>query len=150
MAKKFAVPLNTLVGRPPIRVRKIGGRSPADTPAVNMQGMNEPETMIYSALTKLGINFESQKAFAGGATFGGAKMDFFLPDYSVDLEYNGPFHGTTEGKAKDLLRTASLVGQGIRVVILNQFDLPNLKRVILEKIGVPIIRTAAMQQVETE
>lgn len=149
MAKKFAIPLNTLIGKSPITVRKTGGKSPAITPTIHIQGMNEPETLIYQALTKLGINFETQKAFAGGATFGGSKMDFFLPDYSVDLEYNGPFHGTTEGKARDLLRTASLMGQGIRVVIIDQFDLTNLKRVILDKIGVPIIRTAAVQQVET-
>jgi len=69
---------------------------------------------------------------------GGAKLDFFLPDYMVDLEYNGPFHGTTEGKAKDALRTLALAKDGIRLVVIKEFDLPDLKRVIMEKIGAPV------------
>ena len=144
MAKKFALPLNTLLVRAPIRVRKAGIGSPKPRPEVQFQGMNEPESIIYDALTKLKIKNTPQQASEGGSSFGGSKMDFFLPDYNVDLEYNGPFHGTTAGKARDLLRTAALVGKGIRLVVIDQFDLPRIKSVILEKIGVPISGTPVL------
>jgi very-short-patch-repair endonuclease len=148
MAKKFAVPLNTLIGKASIRVRKKGIGSPKPPPLMTIQGMNEPESIVYDALTKLKIKFESQKSSGGGATFGGAKLDFFLVDYNIDLEYNGPFHGTTEGKARDLLRTAALIGKGIRLVTIDQFDLPRIKSAILEKIGVPISRTPVTEAME--
>ena len=138
MAKKFALPLNTLLVRAPIRVRKAGIGSPKPRPEVQFQGMNEPESIIYDALTKLKIKNTPQQASEGGSSFGGSKMDFFLPDYNVDLEYNGPFHGTTEGKAKDALRTLALAKDGIRLVTIKEFDLPALKRVIMEKIGAPV------------
>ncbi len=145
MARKFVVPLQSLMGVDPIRVRKTGIKSPKVGQAPKYQGLNEPESIIYGALTALKIKFEAQSPVAGGNTFGGAKLDFFLPDYNVDLEYNGPFHATTQGKARDILRTASLLGKGIRVVTIDQFDLPKIKSVIIEKIGAPIVSTPVLQ-----
>ena len=104
-------------------------------------GQNVPESMITRALKSLKIKFEAQTQRFGGSILGGAKLDFYLPDYNVDLEYNGPFHGTTEGKARDALRAMALSRDGIRLVIINEFDLPNLKSVILEKIGAPVPST---------
>ncbi len=135
--RKFSAPALDLLVKSRISVKK----KPVPTTkeiVLTFVGQNVPESMITRALQALKIKFEAQTQRFGGSILGGAKLDFFLPDYMVDLEYNGPFHGTTEGKARDALRSLSLAKNGIRLVIIKEFDLPNLKRVILEKIGAPI------------
>lgn len=140
MPKRFTSGPRYFLVAPKIGVKKRGLPKPKAEVKL-IEGLNEPETLVYNALGELKIKFEAQLNKFGGATLGGAKLDFFLPDYSVDLEYNGPFHSTAAGKARDLLRQITLIRDGIRLVTLDSFDLPRLKPAILEKIGVPIVGT---------
>lgn len=135
--RKFTSPTLDLIVRSKLSVKKRPIPKSKE-PIPTFVGQNIPESLITSALQALKIKFEAQSQRFGGSILGGAKLDFYLPDYGVDLEYNGPFHGTTEGKAKDALRTIALARDGIRLVVIKEFDLPDLKRVIIEKIGVPI------------
>ena len=137
MGKKFVSGPRYFLVAPKISVKKRG-LPKAKVEIQKIEGLNEPETLVYKALTELKIVFETQVNKYGGATLGGAKLDFFLPDYNVDLEYNGPFHTTSAGKVRDLLRQITLIRDGIKLVTLDQFDLLRLKPAILEKIGVPI------------
>ena len=135
--RKFTAPVLDLLVKSKLSVKK--NSIPVTKEVVlTFVGQNVPESMITRALQALKIKFEAQSQRFGGSILGGAKLDFFLPDYMVDLEYNGPFHGTTEGKAKDALRTLALAKDGIRLVTIKEFDLPDLKRVIMEKIGAPV------------
>ncbi len=140
MARRFTRSPRNLLTFTKINVRRTGFKE-LKIKEPTISGLNIPETTIANALTELRVKYEIQKNVYGGSSLGGAKLDFFLPDYSVDLEYNGPFHGTTEGKARDVLRTAQLLRDGIRLVIVTELDLPRIKPVIIEKIGVPIVRT---------
>jgi len=135
--RKFKAPVLDLLVKSKLSVRKKSVPVTKEV-VLTFVGQNVPESMITRALQSLKIKFEAQSQRFGGSILGGAKLDFFLPDYMVDLEYNGPFHGTTEGKAKDALRTLALAKDGIRLVIIKEFDLPDLKRVIMEKIGAPV------------
>jgi len=135
--RKFTAPVLDLLVKSKLSVRKKSVPVTKEV-VLTFVGQNVPESMITRALQALKIKFEAQSQRFGGSILGGAKLDFFLPDYMVDLEYNGPFHGTTEGKAKDALRTLALAKDGIRLVIIKEFDLPDLKRVIMEKIGAPV------------
>lgn len=127
------------VGKAPrifVRARKIGRRAlPTYEIIAPRPGMNIPETMVANALEALKISYEAQSSFGGGSITGGGRMDFKLPAYRIDLEYAGPFHGTGEGAARDLLRNQLLISQGWRVVTLYERDLPRLKPRILEVIG---------------
>jgi very-short-patch-repair endonuclease len=62
-----------------------------------------------------------------------------LPDYKINLEYQGPFHGVTEGRARDVLRNIGMTSRGYRVVALFQQDLKRLKPRLLELIGKPVM-----------
>ena len=135
--RKFTAPVLDLLVKSKLSVKKKSIPVTKEV-VLTFVGQNVPESMITRALQALKIKFEAQSQRFGGSILGGAKLDFFLPDYMVDLEYNGPFHGTTEGKAKDALRTLALAKDGIRLVIIKEFDLPDLKRVIMEKIGAPV------------
>ena len=135
--RKFTAPVLDLLVKSKLSVKKKSIPVTKEV-VLTFVGQNVPESMITRALQALKIKFEAQSQRFGGSILGGAKLDFFLPDYMVDLEYNGPFHGTTEGKAKDALRTLALAKDGIRLVTIKEFDLPDLKRVIMEKIGAPV------------
>ena len=135
--RKFTAPVLDLLVKSKLSVKKKSVPVTKEV-VLTFVGQNVPESMITRALQALKIKFEAQSQRFGGSILGGAKLDFFLPDYMVDLEYNGPFHGTTEGKAKDALRTLALAKDGIRLVTIKEFDLPDLKRVIMEKIGAPV------------
>ena len=121
-----------------IRARKFIRLSRPDLPPVTqVPGLNIPESRIYKALKELKIRFQVQRNVLGGGILGGAKADFLLPDYMVDLEYQGPFHGVAEGKARDVLRNLGLTSKGYRVVQLYEQDLKRLVPRILELIGKP-------------
>jgi len=123
-----------------IRARKLIRLSRPDLPPVTqVPGLNLPESRIYQALTELKINFQVQRNVLGGGILGGARADFLLPDYKIDLEYQGPFHGVAEGKARDILRNIGLTSQGWRVVPLYERDLKRLVPRILEVIGKPVM-----------
>lgn len=121
------------------RARKISrAKLRAYDPVIPRPGMNVPETMIANALDELKIIYQAQASFGGGSILGGGRMDFLLPLHRIDLEYNGPFHGTTEGTARDALRNLLAQQQGYRVVTIHQRDLARLKPRILEAIGRPV------------
>ncbi len=123
-----------------IRARKLYKLTRPDLPPIDIQpGLNQPESRIYKALTELKIRFEIQRNVLGGGILGGARADFLLPDYKIDLEYQGPFHGVAEGQARDILRNIGLSSQGWRVVPLYQRDLKRLVPRILEVIGKPVM-----------
>ena len=121
-----------------VRARKLIRLSRPDLPDIKpLPGLNIPESRIHQALVDLKINFQVQRNVLGGGILGGARADFLLPDYKIDLEYQGPFHGVAEGKARDILRNIGVTSQGYRVVPLYQRDLPRIKPRILELIGKP-------------
>ena len=123
-----------------IRARKLIRLSRPDLPPIqNVPGLNIPESRIYQALRELKIRFQVQRNVLGGGILGGAKADFLLPDYMIDLEYQGPFHGVAAGKARDVLRNLGLTSQGWRVVPLYERDLKRLVPRILEVIGKPVM-----------
>lgn len=100
--------------------------------------MNGPESRIADALDDLRIDYQAQESIYGGSILGGARLDFLLTQYWIDLEYAGPHHSTTEGRARDVLRDLGVTKQGYRVVTLYERDLYRLKPRILEVIGSPV------------
>mgnify|MGYP003147241188 CR=1 FL=1 len=123
-----------------IRARKLGRITKPDLPPIDIvPGLNSPESRIYKALKELKINFDVQRNVFGGSILGGARADFLLPDYKINLEYQGPFHGIAEGRARDILRNIGLTSKGYRVVALFQQDLKRLKPRLLEVIGKPVM-----------
>ena len=132
-----------LMGRPRIylRARKLYRPKRAGlAPITPLPGLNQWETRVYYALLELKIRFSAQTNLGGGNILGGARADFLLLDYGIDLEIAGPFHSLVGGKARDLLRSQTIQALGYRLVTLTVDDLPNLKRRILELIGAPIGR----------
>lgn len=138
--KRFLKSPRKLLGSPRIslRARRFFQPIPRMEPVAIVGGLNDPESRIYWALTELKVNFTTQKNILGGDYIGGARLDFLLPDYRIDLEYQGPFHDVTRGAAKDALRNIGVAASGYRVVKVYQHDLPRLKPRLLELIGRPL------------
>lgn len=137
----FTKPARKLLVGPRINIRARKVRPPgvqALADIVPVPGLNIPESRIYYALRELRINFQMQVNAFGGSILGGGRADFLLPDYLIDLEYAGPFHGTTEGRARDVLRNISFEAQGYRIETLYERDLYRLKPRILEIVGRPV------------
>lgn len=120
------------------RLRRIDFLAPVEPVTDESTPLNQPESRIYYALRRLGIHFKTQVNILGGSILGGGRLDFYLEDYQLDIEYQGPFHQTTGGTARDALRNAGVQSLGIRVEFIYERDLPNLERRILEIIGYPI------------
>lgn len=97
--------------------------------------LNIPETRIFLALSELKVKFIPQYSILGGDIIGGARFDFYLPEYKIDLEYAGPFHTTNNGQARDSLRNIGPANRGIRIVTLKESDLPILKSVLIKLLG---------------
>ena len=132
-----------LMGRPRIYLRALKLYRPKRAgfeDITPLPGLNQWETRVYYALLELKIRFSAQTNLGGGNILGGARADFLLPDWGIDLEVAGPFHFLAGGKARDLLRSQTVQAQGYRLVTLTVDDLPNLKKRILELIGAPIGR----------
>ena len=122
-----------------IRAQRLGRPvSGALPPVAIVSGLNEPESRVYWALTELQIRFTPQTNLLGGSVLGGARADFLLPDYRVDMEYAGPHHETTEGAARDVLRGIGVTLSGYRLVTIRESDLERLKPRILELLGRPL------------
>lgn len=118
--------------------RKSYRESAPRTPdVVTVPGLNQWESRVYFALLELKIRFTVQSAFGGGSILGGGRADFLLPDYGVDLEVNGPYHFTTEGRARDLLRNLVVQKDGYVVKTIEGRDFERLKPRILELLGSP-------------
>jgi len=127
------------VNRPKIalRAQKLERRANVATlpPVVNRPGMNQWETRVANALDDLKIQYIAQSSVLGGNVLGGARLDFLLPAYMIDLEVSGPFHGTSEGRARDLLRNLGVQKNGYTVVKVYLDDLPNIHQVLRQIIG---------------
>jgi len=100
--------------------------------------MNQPETRIDYALNDLKVRHTAQLGFYGNTILGGARADFDLPDYGIVMNFQGVFHGTTEGRARDVIVNLSYTTSGRRLVFIYERDLKRLKPRILEIIGRPI------------
>jgi hypothetical protein len=121
-----------------VRTQKVKLDSVADTPIIPLPGMNKPETMIAYALNDLKIRYVAQRGFEGNVLLGGARADFDLPDYGIVILYQGPFHGTTEGAARDVIVNTTYERAGKRVLPVYERDLKRIKPRLLEMIGRPI------------
>lgn len=108
--------------------------------------LNEPESMIWWALTKLNIRFEPQYPLGPGRGLGGALLDFYLPDYQLDVDYFGPFHDSYEGRVKDFWRDATRQQYGITRVRMFEHELytngkADLRKClwnVQKKVGAPV------------
>jgi hypothetical protein len=95
-----------------------------------------PEAKIFKALTDLKIPFQAQKVIGRQRELGGAVADFWLPSRGIILEYQGVFHKTDEGAARDFFRAASRAQFGaIDVIPIYDTDLPRIHDRLLELLG---------------
>lgn len=120
------------------RVRPHGTAGPLDNLApmtLNGRLMNKPETLVTLTLNELRIKNIPQFSFLGGDYLGGGRMDWLLPEYKIDLEYDGPFHQTSGGRVRDELRNIGVYKMGLRVVKIYEHDLYRLKPRLLEIVG---------------
>lgn len=102
-----------------------GAAVPIEIEIVVVDGnpLNKPESFIYHALTLMDINFSAQVLIGTGRSLGGGNVDFLLPDYDIALEYQGYFHFSFEGEARDFLRQVTREMRGLEVVYLFERDL---------------------------
>lgn len=140
MARRFNKPPREIGFAPKInsRARKIRLPSLTPKPVIPLPGMNQPESKVAYALNDLHIRYTAQQSFLGGTILGGARSDFTLIDYNIVFLFNGIFHGTTEGRARDAIVNQSYTAEGKRVIPLYDRDLPRIKPRILELIGRPL------------
>lgn len=97
---------------------------------VNGTWLSYGESIIYEALRSMGIPFEAN-TWVLGRTAGGAQLDFVIPaPWYVVIEYQGEFHQTSEGEARDRLRNFLRRGLGYRIVYIYERDLPNIRDVL--------------------
>ena len=97
----------------------------------------KPERVIYSVLTKMGIQFTFQSKFFGGRTVrGGIIADFYLPTYSLVISVLGEYYHYEKNRlAIDILQRTALEGDGIHVIFIDEEDaLKNPKYYIEEAI----------------
>lgn len=104
--------------------------------------LNGPESQIYRALEDLNANFSAQEVMGGGTTLGGSLADFVLFDHNLILEYNGPFHDSTEGAERDFWRRVAREQAGFMVAYLYERDLVRLHRRLTEIMGAPAVAAA--------
>lgn len=98
--------------------------------------LNIPETIIYQALSGLGVTFEAQKSIAGGRTLGGGLIDFWLPQDKIVIEYQGPFHKTDEGRVRDFWREVARKKFGAaRIEYIYEADLDRIHQRLRQIIG---------------
>lgn len=127
-----------LTGQRHLGPRGLDVKHPQFT-AIYVQGkkLNADEAQVYYALVRRGVNFQTQVPLAGGNVLGGLSVDFLLPDYHMDLEYDGPFHDTTIGQARNFWRQATAARLGLTRVALHDFDLPHIDRRLGEILANP-------------
>lgn len=91
-------------------------------PSSNWTG-TAPEYAIYTALKKLGVDFEFQSSQMGGRlSRGGAILDFYIPDRSLAINIQGLYwhYGSTPRVMNEQLQRAMLESQGIRVIYIDE------------------------------
>lgn len=98
--------------------------------------LNIPETIIYRALTGLGVLFEAQKSIAGGRQLGGGLIDFWLPQEKTVIEYQGPFHRSDTGVVRDFWREVARKQFGAtRILYVYEADLERIHARLRELLG---------------
>lgn len=125
----------------PVRARRL--RSPAQANplegivpmVIGGRQLNRPETLVTLTLNEMKIENIPQFSFLGGDFLGGGRMDWYLPLYKIDLEFDGPHHSTTGGLARDAIRDVGVRNKGLRIVRLYYTDLFNLKARLAQIIG---------------
>lgn len=128
-----SISIRSRVRRPARQPNPLEGIVPI---VINGRALNRPETLIAQTLAQMKIQAIPQFSFLGGDFLGGGRMDWYLPRYRIDLEYNGPFHETSGGKARDALRNVGVrASKGVRVEALHFEDLFDLKAKIRKIVG---------------
>jgi len=108
---------------------------------VNGHALNIPESKIYFALTDMNIRFTAQEVRGGARKLGSADADFYLPAYNTILEFQGVFHNTDSGRARDIIREANrrrLFGVN-RILYLYDRDMVRIHARLRELLGRPAI-----------
>lgn len=130
---------------PKIAIRKRGkGALPGTQdrgPYVTEEGdvLNIPASRIAWTLTDLHIAFEPEAKLGPARALGGGLVDFLIEDRKIALEYQGPFHETDEGGARDYFRRITREQAGYITVYIYEHDLyPNLHARLLELLGNPM------------
>ena len=136
--KKFLKP------RFDLQARKIRPPSePELAPGLVIHGrvLNKDESEIVRALSKLQWPFDVQVPLGGANELGASSLDILLTGFipNVNIEFDGPFHASAVGQAKDYIRNVNRLSAGLLVVRLNAQDTRNglghLIDVLQEKVG---------------
>lgn len=122
------------------RARKVRiSYNPLARPAVGLvPGLNGPESEVYWAATELKYNFAAQANYFGGSQLGGARADFVFFDQRKVLLYDGPYHLTTYGLARDILTDITYRSNGYEPIHMHEEDLANVKQYLLRVVGDPV------------
>lgn len=129
--------------------RRRDYRRPSDAPPPNVvlpngDTLNVPESAIYRALVDLDVPFQAQKLVGKPGTLGSSDIDFYLPTYRIAIEFQGRFHNTTEGQARDFWRKLNREALGLRVVYAYERDLdPSPHAWLKQVIGAPHLSAVA-------
>lgn len=127
---------------PRIEVRRRGFRQPGAQETlplvINGDRLTIPETKIYIALKALVIPFTTRKKVGGSRRLGAGVLDFWLPFHKIVIEYQGPFHASLIGGAKDFRRQIVRRQFGAaQIVYLYERDLDDLFNRLNQVINAP-------------
>lgn len=101
--------------------------------------MNAEEAVVYRALIRRKVQFEPQAKIGGGSVKGGGIVDFALWQHGIAIEYQGPFHATSGGVAKDFLRRVARQEAGLQTVYIYKQDLQNIDQVLGKILAAPMV-----------
>lgn len=104
--------------------------------------MNAEEAVVYRALLRRKVNFEPQAKIGGGNVKGGGIVDFALWQHGIAIEYQGPFHATSSGQAKDFLRRVARQEAGLQTVYIYKQDLQNIDAVLGRILAAPMVASS--------
>lgn len=127
-----------VTARPPVTVKPPYPRQVW----VDGKLLSVPHSRIYRALEQFKIPFETESKAGGGHVLGGIMVDFWLPTYRIALEYQGPFHNTEVGRARDIIRFANRGRLGARQVVeIFERDLDHIYDFLRNIVGYTVIST---------
>lgn len=113
-----------------LQSRKI--RPPSETelaPGLVIHGrvLNKDESEIVRALNVLQWPYEVQVPIGGSNELGASSLDILLTGFipNINVEFDGPFHDSAVGSAKDFLRNVNRAASGLIVVRLDAQDTRN-------------------------
>ena len=122
-----------------IRPKPFQRKPPPEPVTVKWPYMSTWEVRVARLLERMGIVFEAQVSFAGGAgILGGMRVDFILPDYQTVIRPMGYWHTLPHRRARDELQRQYLEARGFRVIDLWEEDMANLAEILPQKLGIPV------------